>query len=617
MTSCIGTTPDSDSLHLSCGACAGLGGIAFHLGQFHIGSLFPRARGVVSGTAVGGFVGSGIIFLLLKACLSVKLCAVAQGAAPGNALLAARGDLQGDKGREGFPIAAACHCEEFHCAQRLRAGNGPDGTLQTRLSATTDRLCMQAIVSSLGGSRAAFRGVFIVYGAYCSLWIPLSLWVIPKKSLQLGQVWRCTNPQAVDLLGRTSCTLARRRLRRRQRPAVHTRVLLHITADADMNCSCAGVLVRVADASVGAMQVYVMTQNFRFCTLTLDAYDSSRRDGAGTKLNGDGPHQHDGKPDLAAALKTEELEGADEGGDSSRATSVHGSAPTWPAAGDSCALRTAPDAARGANPASAANMDDCDPHNSIDNAGSGARREQRQHAVGIPTSNAAAQGMQQVVMGEHDSIGSRPAVSYPCSRPDASVASRTAVMPQMQSSHHSGVQAPSSAPSHSGSSARPAPGAGFADLSKRLAAPNSAEAVDVTSAVEPSEGVQTSTAVREHHGVDDRAAGSAVAGSVVVHTEGVSGAGADPDRGQEKAVVLREPARFAALKTRSLWRQLASAEAIGLTLFFTAHVLILQLYLGALPTLACSITPQHVLYMGTFLQSGMPPQQLTVVISKK
>jgi len=43
-----------------------LGGIAFHLGQFHIGSLFPRARGVVSGTAVGGFVGSGIIFLLLK-----------------------------------------------------------------------------------------------------------------------------------------------------------------------------------------------------------------------------------------------------------------------------------------------------------------------------------------------------------------------------------------------------------------------------------------------------------------------------------------------------------------------------------------------------------------------
>jgi len=61
-----------------------------------------------------------------------------------------------------------------------------------------DGTCMQAIVSSLGGSRAAFRGVFIVYGAYCSLWIPLSLWVIPKKSLQLGQVWRCTGAQALD-----------------------------------------------------------------------------------------------------------------------------------------------------------------------------------------------------------------------------------------------------------------------------------------------------------------------------------------------------------------------------------------------------------------------------------
>ena len=58
----------------------------------------------------------------------------------------------------------------------------------------TDECCMQAILSSLGGSRAAFRGVFIVYGAYCSLWIPLSLWVIPKKSLQLGQVWRPCGP---------------------------------------------------------------------------------------------------------------------------------------------------------------------------------------------------------------------------------------------------------------------------------------------------------------------------------------------------------------------------------------------------------------------------------------
>ena len=57
-------------------------------------------------------------------------------------------------------------------------------------------LFAQAILSSLGGSRAAFRGVFIVYGAFCSLWIPLSLWVIPVKALQLGQVWCCVNDSA-------------------------------------------------------------------------------------------------------------------------------------------------------------------------------------------------------------------------------------------------------------------------------------------------------------------------------------------------------------------------------------------------------------------------------------
>ena len=53
-------------------AGAGLGGITWHLGQFHIGSLFPRARGVVSGCAVGGFVGSGIIFLMLKVRLALS-----------------------------------------------------------------------------------------------------------------------------------------------------------------------------------------------------------------------------------------------------------------------------------------------------------------------------------------------------------------------------------------------------------------------------------------------------------------------------------------------------------------------------------------------------------------
>ncbi len=324
-----------------------------------------------------------------------------------------------------------------------------------------------------------------------------------------------------------------------------------------------------------------MTRNFRFCTLTLDAYDSSRRDGSASKLNGDAPYQHDAKPNPTAALKTGELESADECADSSLATSAHSSAPALPAAGDSCALMTARDAAHGANAGSAANTDDCDPHNSIHSAGSGARRQQQQHAAGVPIPVAAAQSIQQVSIHVRDSTGSTPALSDPSSEPDASVACRTAAKLQRQSPGHTEVQASSGALLDSSGSARPVPGAGFADVSKRSAAPSVAEAADATPAVEPSEGFQTSTAVREHHGVDDdRGAGTAVAGSVVVHTEGVSGAGPDPEAKQEKAVILREPARFAALKTRSLRRQLASAEAIGLTLFFTAHVLILQLYLG-------------------------------------
>ncbi len=345
---------------------------------------------------------------------------------------------------------------------------------------------------------------------------------------------------------------------------------------------------QVADASLGFMQVYVMTRNFRFCTLTLDAYDSSRQDGSASKLNGDVPYQHDGKADSTAALKTEELEGADEGGcDSSLATSVHSSAPALPAAGDSYGVLAAPDAAHRANSASTANGVGHDLHKSIDGVGTSVKRGQQQHSSGVSVPDAAAHGMQQVVIRKDDSTGSMPAASYLGHSSGASVPNQTAIASRM-SSQSPDMQSSSGAPLDSGSSATHVSGAGSAGIGRRPADPTHVEAADVTPAVAPSEGFQTSTAVREHRGVDDdRGAGTAVAGSVVVHAEGAAGPGPDPDRGQEKAVILREPARFAALKTRSLWRQLASAEAIGLTLFFTAHVLILQLYLGALPTLAC------------------------------
>ena len=325
-------------------------------------------------------------------------------------------------------------------------------------------------------------------------------------------------------------------------------------------------------------QVYVMTRNFRFCTLTLDAYDSSRRVGAGTKVDGDAPYQHIAKPDLRAALKTEALESADEGGDSSLATSVHSSAPALPGAGESCALSANP---AKASPASRLNLD---LNNSIDSADSGAMTEQHQHAAGVTVPDEAAQGGQQAATHADDSTSRAPAPSYRGHSSGAPVPSPTPYEPQTLSFHPI-VQSSNKPPVHSGSSARPVPGAGSADTSKQPTGPTDVEAADVTPTIEPSEGFQTLTAVREHHGVDDdRGAGTAaVAGSVVVHTDGVADAGPDPDNRQEKAVVLREPARFAALKTRSLWRQLLSAEAIGLTLFFTAHVLILQLYLGTPP----------------------------------
>ena len=335
-----------------------------------------------------------------------------------------------------------------------------------------------------------------------------------------------------------------------------------------------------------------MTQRFRFCTLTLDVYDGSRRAVHAPKMHGEAPYLHRGKPDLAAARKKEDIDSADEGGGSSLATSVHSSAPALPAAGDSCVLRTAPDALHTATAASTTDRVDCDPHNAIDSARPAARAKQQQHAAGLQVSEAAAQGMQQVIIRQNDSSGSTAVASSHRHSSGPTVPHQTAIESQALSLH-SGVQSSRGAPLNSCSSARPVLGAGVADHSERPAALIGAEAVGMTPAVEPSEGFHTSTAVWEHHGVHgDSGAGAAVAGSVAVHVEGASGAGDEMDSGQEKALVLREPARFAALKTRSLWRQLASAEAIGLTLFFTAHVLILQLYLGAPSVVGASV--QHM-----------------------
>lgn len=44
----------------------GLGGITFHLAQFHISGLFPRKRGLISSLLVSGFTGSAIVFFVLQ-----------------------------------------------------------------------------------------------------------------------------------------------------------------------------------------------------------------------------------------------------------------------------------------------------------------------------------------------------------------------------------------------------------------------------------------------------------------------------------------------------------------------------------------------------------------------
>lgn len=44
--------------------------MAFHLAQFNTSAAFPTARALVSGAFVSGFVGSGLLFFLLRAVIN-------------------------------------------------------------------------------------------------------------------------------------------------------------------------------------------------------------------------------------------------------------------------------------------------------------------------------------------------------------------------------------------------------------------------------------------------------------------------------------------------------------------------------------------------------------------
>ena len=44
------------------------------------------------------------------------------------------------------------------------------------------------MLAALGGGRDAYRGMLLVYAGFCALWVPLSMWVFPRRALRLGQV---------------------------------------------------------------------------------------------------------------------------------------------------------------------------------------------------------------------------------------------------------------------------------------------------------------------------------------------------------------------------------------------------------------------------------------------
>ena len=78
LTTCLGALLNAASLLLlaygrqlpgaltAAAALLGLGGITFHLAQFHASNLFPARRGLVSSLLVAGFTGCGIVFYFLE-----------------------------------------------------------------------------------------------------------------------------------------------------------------------------------------------------------------------------------------------------------------------------------------------------------------------------------------------------------------------------------------------------------------------------------------------------------------------------------------------------------------------------------------------------------------------
>lgn len=60
------SSSDGFNAFIAAAITLGLGNITFHLAQFHISSLFPRQRGMVTSIFVAGFTGSGIMMYILQ-----------------------------------------------------------------------------------------------------------------------------------------------------------------------------------------------------------------------------------------------------------------------------------------------------------------------------------------------------------------------------------------------------------------------------------------------------------------------------------------------------------------------------------------------------------------------
>ncbi len=141
----------------------GLGGVAFHLAQFNTSSAFPRARGLVSGAFVAGFVGSGLAFFVLRAIINI-LGGSAEAYRPAASFLCSS---------RLSTTALACPFEDLDkCpAAEVVAAHTPG--LRESIQNIQTSCC---------------RGVLLVFAALVALWMPLGLWAFPRRPLQLGQV---------------------------------------------------------------------------------------------------------------------------------------------------------------------------------------------------------------------------------------------------------------------------------------------------------------------------------------------------------------------------------------------------------------------------------------------